>query len=130
MNPAIEIDKEELKKRFEVSGILPEQIELVMDVFEQSSVPLKISFPFEEFIKDVFTLKIVTHDLKKNDIENGKFYVDTYNFSFTSENGENFIPINYLKMPEFDLNNLREDYIEIKLGVLDNPITIRDIIPN
>ncbi|EKR73050.1 hypothetical protein LEP1GSC041_1449 [Leptospira noguchii str. 2006001870] len=130
MNPAIEIDTEELKKRFEISGMLPEQIELAMNVFEQSSVPLKISFPFKEFIKDGFTLQIVNHDLKKNDIKNGKFFSQKYNFGFYSKDKESLIPINYLKIPEIKIDYFDSEKVEVKIGVLCEPVALKDIWPS
>ncbi|WP_061256837.1 hypothetical protein [Leptospira interrogans] len=130
MNPAIEIDKEELRKRFEISGMLPDQIKLAMDVFEQKSIPLKISYLFEEFIKEGFTLQIVNYDLKENDIKNGKFYSQKCNFGFYSKDKERIIPIDYLKIPEIKIDSFDLEKVEVKIGVLCEPVALKDIWPN
>ncbi len=63
MNPAISLNKNELRKRFEDSGMASDQVELAMKVFEDNNVPLIISFPFKEFISISYLFSV-------------KFYID------------------------------------------------------
>ncbi|ALE37777.1 hypothetical protein KQY10_13560 [Leptospira interrogans] len=125
MNPAINLNKNELKKRFQDSGMANDQVELAMKVFEDNNVPLTISFPFEEFISKGFMLSIVSNDPTKG---NGKdrFYIEKFNFGFNDLGKEKFIPMKSVTIPKLDLNSNERDIIEIELEVLGDPINIKD----
>ncbi|UML84098.1 hypothetical protein FH587_19030 [Leptospira interrogans] len=121
MNPAINLNINELRKRFENSGMAIDQVELAMKVFEDNNVPLIISFPFKEFISKGFMLSIVSNDPAKGNGKD-KFYIEKFNFGFNDLGKEKFIPIKSVTIPKLDLSTNERDFIEIELEVIGDPI--------